>query len=553
MAKPLRYTGEMIEEYLAKGYWDRKSLVDLLEENAQNYPDKEAIVDSKTRITWDGLNRLANKLALGFLDLGFKKDEAIIVQLPSSVEMLSLAMAFQKAGILTAFPALTFRQRELRHILKTMKAKGVIVPGIYRGFDFGKMVQELKEDLPELKYVWTTGESVAEGLLSLQAVKNLPLEEKYPLDYLSSTAYGPFEVSIIVFSSGSTGLPKCIEIPNAAHKLAGKGIIERARLTRNDVFGIIAPLSGGPGLQTWWAALQLGAKTVLQEHFDPEDTLKLIEKEKITFLSAVPAQIIRILREGRLDRYDLSSLKVIRTGAAALSPVVAKEAEERFKCKVVIAGGSQETYSFAHTSVEDPDQIRLNTLGKPFPGNELKIVDEEGKELPFGTVGELLVRGAATSSGYYGDLEATIKAWGSLGKEGWFRTGDLARIDEGGNLVLVGRKKEMILRGGQNIYPTEIEELLLSHPKVAEAAVIGMPDPIMGERVCAYIIPRRGEKFTFEEMVEFLKEQKLAIHKLPERMELVERFPRLAEGQKVDKFALRKDIEKKLQREGKIF
>jgi non-ribosomal peptide synthetase component E (peptide arylation enzyme) len=225
----------------------------------------------------------------------------------------------------------------------------------------------------------------------------------------------------------------------------------------------------------------------------------------------------------------------VRAGASAFDTSLARETEKRMNCKILIAGGSQETYSFAQTSVDDPPEKRLLTIGKPFPGNEIKIIDEKGQEVPSGEIGQLCVRGAATSSGYFGDVDATRAAWGELGKRGWYRTGDLAKLDEEGYLILVGRKRDMILRGGLNIYPKEIEDLLLSHPKIKEALVIGIPDPIMGERACACVTLVKGQMLTFEEMVSFLKEKKLAVHKFPERLEVWEQFPTLVDGQKFDK------------------
>ncbi|MEE9419130.1 MAG: fatty acid--CoA ligase family protein, partial [Desulfatiglandaceae bacterium] len=259
---------------------------------------------------------------------------------------------------------------------------------------------------------------------------------------------------------------------------------------------------------------------------------------------------IRILKESDLDRYDLSSLRVVRTGAAAFDASLARETEERLNCKVLIAGGSMETFSFAQSGVDDPQEKRLRTLGKPFPGNEIKILDDNGQEVPMGETGQLSVSGAATSSGYYGDLDATLTAWGEFGKEGWFRTGDLARLDEQGYLILVGRKKEMIIRGGQNIYPGEIEDMLLSHPMVTQAVVVGIPDPIMGERACACVTLVAGQELAFEEITSFLREKGLAAHKLPERLEVLEQFPQLVDGQKVDKISLTKRIVEKVEAEG---
>jgi non-ribosomal peptide synthetase component E (peptide arylation enzyme) len=342
-------------------------------------------------------------------------------------------------------------------------------------------------------------------------------------------------------------MPKCIEQTGASSIAGGRGVVQRTKLTQRDIVGNIAPVSGGPGLQNWWAAFQIGAKVCTLTHFSPDGVLRLIEKEKITYLAAGPTQIIRIIKEADLGKFDLRSLRVIRTGASSFDVALAREAEEKFNCRVVIAGGSQETYSFGQSAIDDPQEKRLGTLGRPFPGNEIKITDDDGIEVAQGEIGHLHVRGAATSSGYYNDPEATLKAWGTLGMEGWYSTGDLAKLDKEGYLLLTGRKKEIIIRGGQNIYPQEIEDNLLTHPKITRAAVIKVPDPVMGERACACVTTQGDEDFRFDEMISFLKEKGLAVHKLPEMLEVIEDLPQLADGQKVDKSALEKIVLKKNQ------
>jgi non-ribosomal peptide synthetase component E (peptide arylation enzyme) len=542
----------MMDDYLARGYWDMVSIADILEQNALNFPDKKAIVDSESRLTWSQLNRLVNRIALGLLELGIKRDQAILVQLPSSAIAVMLCLAFQKAGILGCFTPMTFRHNEMEHVMKTLKAVGIVTSGRWRNFNYFSMAKEIAPNLPELKYLFVVDEDVPEGAISIKQIIDEPIDKRYPQTYLRGFNYGALEVSVIVLSSGSTGMPKCIEQVGAACKAGGWGVIERAGLVREDIFGIIAPFSGGPGFQSWWASFQLAAKVCLLEHFSPEATLDLIQKERVSFLSAIPTQIIRILRETDLSKYDLSSLRVIRTGGAAFNASLAAETEERMGCKVVIAGGSQETYTFAHTSVDDPPDVRLETLGKPFPKTELRIVDDMGREVSNGEVGELWVRGAATSSGYYQDIEATITAWGEVGENGWFRTGDLAKFDAQGNLLLVGRKKDMILRGGQNIYPQEVENILLHHPKLQEVAIIGIPDMVMGERACACIVPKSGQELTLKEATDFLKDKGVAIHKLPERLEVIEKIPTVSDVQKIDRKILRKIIIEKLKTEGKI-
>jgi cyclohexanecarboxylate-CoA ligase len=549
MAKPTRLTQDMIDDYIDRGYWDELSISDILRRNAERYPDKEAAVDSETRLTWAELEERANRIAVGLLKSGMKRDQAMIAQLPSSATSLLLLLACHRAGILCCFSPMTFRYNELRHIAQTVKAVAVVTPWRYRGVDYFTMAREIAREVPELTLFLVTDEDVPQGARSFRSVCETPFERGIHEASLRGMAFRPFEVSAFVLSSGTTGMPKCIEHTGASFKSAGWGVVQRAKLTEDDVIGNIAPFSGGPGLQNWWSAFQAGAKTCLLEHFSPDRALELIQGEGITYLSVIPTQLIRMLKECDLDRYDLGTLRVIRTGAAALDASLARETEQRFNCKVLIAGGSQETFSFAQSGVDDPREKRLSTLGRPFPGNEIKIVDDHGREAPAGQTGQLLARGAATSSGYYGDLDATLEAWGTIGNEGWFNTGDLARVDEQGYLTLVGRKKEMILRGGQNIYPREIEDLLLSHPTVRQALIIGIPDPVMGERVCACVTPVVGNVISFEDMTAFLREKGLAVHKLPERLMVMEHLPQLADGQKVDKITLRNMILEKLSTE----
>jgi non-ribosomal peptide synthetase component E (peptide arylation enzyme) len=430
----------------------------------------------------------------------------------------------------------------MKHVLKTLNAVAVVSSFKYRDTDYFTMVKEMGADLPQLRLFFVTGDETPQGTIPFGSLLETHIGEIDPEEYLASQSFNPFEVSIISFTSGTTGMPKCVEHTGASSKAGGWGVVERGEITQKEIMGDIAPLSGGPGLQNWWAGFQVGAKICLLERFSPEGTLELIEKERVTYLAAIPTQLIKILRDADLTRYDLTSLRVVRTGAAAFDAALARETEEKMDCKVLIAGGAQETYSFGQTDVNDTQEKRLYTLGKPFPGNEVKITDGKGKECPQGEVGELFVRGATTSSGYFGDPEATIEAWGELGKGGWYRTGDLARLDEQGYLVLVGRKKEVIIRGGQNVYPKEIEDLLLSHPKITQAVVIGIPDQVMGERACACVTPVKGQDFGFEEMSSFLKGKGLAIHKHPERLEVMEEFPQLVDGQKVDKISLKKMI-----------
>jgi non-ribosomal peptide synthetase component E (peptide arylation enzyme) len=546
MAKPTRITQEMIDEYTARGYWDDRSIVDILKKNAERYSGKEALVDSERRLTWEELDRITDAVAVGLLEKGMKRDQAIVAQLPLTGVSPILLLACHKAGIITCFAPLTFRYKEMKHLVETLGATAVLTPLALRDTNYYEIAREIADELAQLRLIFVLEEDPPSGADSFRELMETPFD-RVNREFLDKQAFGPLEVSSIVLTSGTTGMPKCIEHTGASSKVGGRGVVDRAKLTQEDVVGIIAPLSGGPGLQNWWAAFQVGAKVCLLERFTPEGALEFIKRERVTYLPAIPTQLIKIIKECDFDRCDLRSLRIVRTGAAAFDAAMARETEEKLKCKVLIAGGSQETYSFAQTGVEDSDEKRLTTLGKPFPGNEVKIVDDRGQGVPAGEVGQLHVRGAATSSGYFGNKEATLQAWGALGMEGWYKTGDLARLDEEGYLTIVGRIKDMIIRAGQNVYPAEIENLLLTHPKVSQAVLIGIPDPVLGERACACVVTVPGQSLSFKEMITFLKTKGLAVHKLPERLVVMAQFPHLADGQKVDKIALKQMVIEKAE------
>jgi non-ribosomal peptide synthetase component E (peptide arylation enzyme) len=308
----------------------------------------------------------------------------------------------------------------------------------------------------------------------------------------------------------------------------------------------IAPHAGGAaGTLTYFAAPLAGAKTVMLEEFTPEGALKLIEKEKATAIGVVPTHLIRML-EADPKKYDLRSLRFIRSAGGYLSPQVAEEAEAAFGAVITSDLGTQDKGSVSGCRVEDSKDLRRRTVGRMLPGNEVRLLDEAGNEVPEGEPGILYFRGPHAPAGYYRDEELTATVFDD---DGWTTTEDIVKFDQG-CLWILGRAKDMIIRGGQNIYPAEIEGLLNEHPKVQSVAVVGYPDREMGERTCAYVIPKPGENFTFEEMADFLKGKKLAMYKLPERLEVVDAFPAVGDSGKVNKETLKKDIAEKVAKEG---
>jgi non-ribosomal peptide synthetase component E (peptide arylation enzyme) len=535
--KPTRFTDAMIEKYYGEGYWHKESSVDIFDRNAGKYPNRVAIKDNKgNQITWRQLKVYSDRMALHLLRMGFKHDDGLVVQLPNIIENCIVRVALQKAGVIASFPAMTMRDAEIEGIIKKAEARGIIVNEENPSYDFLAMAKDLKKKT-DLKFVFV----ISEGSDQTVSIRSLMEKEVNDTDLLAlkQTQIQPHEVAILQCTSGTTGVPRVCEWPDAPILLHGRAIIERMNITKDDVLGIMAPMAGVPGLAIWNAGFQVPCKMVLQERSGAEEDLRLIEKEKITIIGLVPAQMIRMLRHPSFEKYDLRSLRAIRPAGAPMSPTVAKEIEEKLPwCKVVVASGTSESMTLGHTHIDDPFEDRLLTVGKPWPHNEIKVVNEKGEAVPQGEEGEILVRGACTGGGYFKDEAMTIEAWITLGEDGWYKTGDIGRINKKGNLEILGRKKDIIIRGGQNIYPKEVEDMLLKHPKVADVAIVSMPDPVMGEKACAFAITRGNQKLTLEELVQFLGTLKIAKFKYPERLIVLDKFPSLG-TEKVDRKTLK--------------
>ncbi|NLL56980.1 MAG: AMP-binding protein [Firmicutes bacterium] len=549
--KPIRYDEAEVKKYTEKGWWTEELLSDFWYRNSEKYPDREALVDTLgRRLTFAEVKEYVRRIALGLIDLGMNKDDRIAIQLPNCVEGFLTRLACEKAGVISIALMQVYRHVELTEILGRIEAKAVVIPWKYRNFNYYEMIKEIAPQLPSLKHIIVVGDDVPEGAVSLSKIMQSSLEDKYPKDILEQRKMNAFEVCFLNSTTGTTGIPKIVEWTVAARLWSAKTHVRNWQLNSDDILCAIAPWPGAPGgTPTYFCAPQVGAKVVLLYEYTPKAALEIIQKEKVTVPCLVPAQLGAMMQEP-VESYDLSSLRFIRCSGGYLSPPLAEEVTRRMKCPILITYGSQDTGSISGTAMDDPPEKKLYTVGKPLIGNDIKLVDDNGVEVPYGEIGQLYFRGPQSSGGYYRDPEKTFTE--AVDSEGWATPGDLVKFDEDGYLVITGRKKDIIIRGGQNIYPGEIENFLIAHPKIADAAVVAMPDQIMGEKACAFVIPAAGsEPITFEEMVEYLKSKKLAMYKLPERLEIVDAFP-LAGGSKINKVELRRMITEKLKDEGKV-
>jgi len=525
-------------------------LIDYDDLNARDYPDKEALVDSRNRLTFSQVKLRADRLALGFIKLGLKKGQIVINQLPNVVEYYTVRSAVRKAGVGVLNLLMNYRQSEMKFALEKTSAVAVVIVAQSRGFNFFDMIQELRPNLPDLKYVFVVGEKAPEEAISITQMMERPLEKEYPPDYFEKTCIKAGDIAGFSMTSGTTGFPKLNQsIARGSERLERSSeLARRFKITSDDIFSALAPLSGGgSGPPCKGLAESQGCKVVLLERFDAEEALKLIEQEKVTFATGVPAMLAMMVRHPNFDKYDLSSLRAFYYAGSTIPYGIAEEVEEKMGCRIVTLLGGLDLGFQCTTSIDDPTEVRRTSVGKLMNTRvQLRTVDEQGLELPRGEVGEVVHKEAGV---VVRDLEVTRR---TRDADGWIHSGDLGRFDEQGNLYIVGRKRDMIIRGGQNIYPVELESMLIVHPKVADVAVVAMPDLVMGEKACAYVIPKPGQTLTFDEMVPFLLEKKVAKYKLPERLEMVDSFPMSGDGQKVLKRELTERVTRNLKAQGAI-
>jgi non-ribosomal peptide synthetase component E (peptide arylation enzyme) len=552
--KPVRYDQEEIERNLKQGYWDKTILPDYWDRNARKWPHKDALVDSLgRRLTWAQAKEKIDRIAFALVkDIGVQRDERLMVQLPNCVEQVLVRLACEKAGALSIPEMTTFRHTELADIASRTGAVGIVIPKQYRNFDHYQMAKELQAELPHLRHIIVAGEEVPQDCLSLEKIMEHPYEQEYDFIELEARKLDAVEeVGFLITTTGTTGLPKLIEHRIAAREIwTAKSHVRNWQLGPEDCVIAIAPLAGAAGGTPAYVTAPVGgAKIALEYQYRGGETLAFMEKERVTVIALVPTQLARLL-EIQTDKYDLSSLRIIKTAGGYLPPPLAKEAEERFGCPILGTYGTQDTGSISGVPIDATEEQRYTTVGRLHPGIEIKVLDDSGKEVAVGEVGTLWFKGPGNSIGYYKDLEKTMSE--AFDEDGFATPGDLVTVMDDGYLKIMGRKKNIIIRGGQNIYPREIEDYLLSHTKVTNAAVVPMPDPQMGERACAFVKVKEGAQFGFEEMISFLKSKKIAAFKLPERLEVLDALPLVGESGKIDTKAMVKMITDKLKDEGKI-
>jgi len=520
------FPAEFAGRYRELGYWEDRPLFDGFTAALAAHADRVAVVDEAGPVTYRELDERSQRLARVLLDHGFKPLDRIIVQLPNSAMFAIFYFALQRIGAVPVLALPGHRRREITQFAEISGARALAVPAAARGFDFTAMAAEIMADRPDLRLCLVQG--MNDGPNDARFVRLEDLLERSPgtsREALEEIRIDPADPALFLLSGGTTGIPKLIPRTHNDYLYNSKAAAAACEIGPGDVLLDVLPIEhnlplGCPGLQGF---LLSGGTVVLGTSTRPRDVFELIERHRVTHIHLVPALLIRWIDDPLITKYDLSSLRVIQSGGQRLQPEVRLRAERALPgCFIQENFGMAEGLIMFVRSADPPD-VRRETCGRPAsPADEVYLVDEDGHVVPDGEPGELIVRGPYTLRGYFRAPEHNTRAFTP---DGFYRSGDLLRKLPSGNYVVEGRVKDLINRGGEKISAEEVENLILAHEAVLDVACVPYPDPVLGERMCACVVPRPGRSLSLAELVTFLLGFEIAKFKLPERLEFFDALP----------------------------
>ncbi|MBV8602830.1 MAG: AMP-binding protein [Candidatus Eremiobacteraeota bacterium] len=530
---PGRLTPEVVASFYAAGDWVSTTANERLDALALERPGAFALVDRRRRLTYAGYREEAENLAALFVRLGLGRDDVVAIQLPNCVEFAVAINAAMRAGIPFCQFHHGFRSKEVEFVLRFSRARAAIVPHGSGGFDYVAMLASLRGSLPHLEHVIVVGESVPDGCIDFRAEASRRAGAG-ELELLRLRRPKADDLCRMAFTSGTTGDPKAVVHTHNTSNATSRSSARDQAMSGESAMLLFLPVGLNWGLGCTKQTLHAGGKIVYMEKFDPSEVLQLVERERITHFVTAPASLIALIEAVAAGgRADLSSLEAIVSGGASCPVEVLREARRTLGVPVVEMYGMLESGVQARTFPSDDPAAVAGTVGRPVREARVRVCDERDRALPAGEIGQIECFGPSVMLGYYENSEADARAFSA---DGYLRTGDLGVFDERGLLRIAGRTKEMIIRGGANIYPREIEEVLFAHPAIADCAVVGVPHPRLGETAVACVVLRPGVSLAFEELIAFL-EPRVARYKLPERLVIVDDLPRTPTG-KVQKKAL---------------
>ncbi|EPE0714785.1 medium-chain fatty-acid--CoA ligase [Escherichia coli] len=539
MKVTLTFNEQRRAAYRQQGLWGDASLADYWQQTARAMPDKIAVVDNHgASYTYSALDHAASCLANWMLAKGIESGDRIAFQLPGWCEFTVIYLACLKIGAVSVPLLPSWREAELVWVLNKCQAKMFFAPTLFKQTRPVDLILPLQNQLPQLQQIVGVDKlAPATSSLSLSQI----IADNTPLT-TAITTHGD-ELAAVLFTSGTEGLPKGVMLTHNNILASERAYCARLNLTWQDVFMMPAPLGHATGfLHGVTAPFLIGARSVLLDIFTPDACLALLEQQRCTCMLGATPFVYDLLNVLEKQPADLSALRFFLCGGTTIPKKVARECQQ-LGIKLLSVYGSTESSPHAVVNLDDPLSRFMHTDGYAAAGVEIKVVDDARKTLPPGCEGEEASRGPNVFMGYFDEPELTARA---LDEEGWYYSGDLCRMDEAGYIKITGRKKDIIVRGGENISSREVEDILLQHPKIHAACVVVMPDERLGERSCAYVVLKAPHhSLSLEEVVAFFSRKRVAKYKYPEHIVVIEKLPRTASG-KIQKFLLRKDIMRRL-------
>jgi len=532
---------DVAERYRAAGYWPQTTLGELPAQWARAHGDRVALIHYQERVTFVELSERVDVLARALVGHGLRAGDRVVVQLPNHPHFVYLTLALLRMNAIPVMALPAHREHELSYMVDHAGAVAYAAPDEHHGFDHRELAAELQARCPTLTHVIVSGKADRDGQLTVDGL----LAEAWPdVELVPGDAE---EVALFLLSGGTTALPKLIPRTNADYVYNFRRSAEVSQFDSGTRYLVALPVSHNfplacPGIL---GALEAGGSVILLVSPHPAAAFAAIAEHGVTCTAVVPAVALGWMDSGLAAGADLSSLTLLQVGGARLNPEAATRILRELRCTPQQVFGMAEGL-LNYTSPDDPEDVIVHTQGRPMsPGDEIRIVDAEGDDVPDGEQGELLTRGPYTLRGYYRAEEHNRRAFTDTG---FYRTGDVVRRHPSGSLVVEGREKDLINRGGEKISAEELETLILAHPAVHNVAVVSMPDRVLGERLCAYVMLAPGATLALAELIAFLEERKLARYKLPERLEQIDALPLTKIG-KVAKNELRHRIAATIEHE----